>query len=107
MASASNKTTTPSCTIFLGEGTKVKLSYTSSVFLGLARMKIKFGAMTKFSTCMSSQSSSPIEAYMPHLSSKRDRSNVIPTADVQEEVLAARTNVHSRLIFPKRITNIK
>ena len=105
MASANNTNAAASCTIFLREGTQAKLPY-ASVCTGPAGAKIKFGIVSGYVNFLPSPPPSPTEVLIPHLPSKGCRRNVIPPAEVQEDVPAIRTSVFDRLTFPKGVVNI-
>ena len=105
MASANNTNVAASCTIFLGEGTEVKLPY-ASVCTGPTGAEIKFGTISDYVNFVPSSPSSPTEVLVPRLPSKGRHSNVIPPAEVQEDVSAIRTSGFNKLTFPKRVVNI-
>ena len=93
------------CTIFLGEGTWVKLSYVS-IYTGPVGDEIKFGTLLDFVTFVPSLSRSPTEVQVPRMPSRGHRSRVIPPTEFQDDVFVARTSVFNRLTFPKRVINI-
>ena len=106
MASTNNtNNATASYTIFLGEGTQVKLPY-ASICTAPARAEIKFGTVSDYVNFVPSPLTSPTEVLIPRLPSKGHRPNVIPPAEVQEDVHAVRTSVFNRLTFPKRVVSI-
>ena len=99
MASANNTNAAASYTIFLGEGTKVKLPY-ASVCIGPAGAEIKVGTVSDYVNFVLSLPPSPTEVLVPRLPSKGCRPNVVPPTKVQEDVHAVRTSVFDRLTFP-------